>query len=72
MWFTMANEWRFATASAVGFRGDYEARQLRGLVKQSHDADQTRRLLALAMVYDGGSRTEAAEVGGVGVQTIRD
>lgn len=29
------------------------------LAKGSDDADQTRRLLALAAVYDGGSRSEA-------------
>jgi transposase len=29
-------------------------------------------LLALAEIYDGGSRTEAARVGSVGLQTIRD
>ena len=36
------------------------------------DANQTRRLLALAAIYDGGSRTEAAKLGGVGLQTVRD
>src|SRR5204862_4753380 len=34
--------------------------------------NQTRRLLALAAIYDGGSRTEAAKIGGVGLQTVRD
>jgi transposase len=29
-------------------------------------------LLALAAIYDGGSRTEAARIGGVGLQVIRD
>jgi transposase len=29
-------------------------------------------LLALAAIYDGGSRTEAARIGGVGLQTVRD
>ena len=38
----------------------------------SADADQVRRLLALAAIYDGGSRTEAAEVGGVTLQVVRD
>ena len=33
---------------------------------------QTRRLLGLAAIYDGGSRTEAARIGGVGLQTVRD
>ena len=36
------------------------------------DAAQTRRLLALAAIYEGGSRTEAAKIGGVGLQTVRD
>jgi transposase len=58
--------------SAVGLRGDYEAGQLRGLAKRSVDAAQTRRLLALAAIYEGGSRTEAAKIGGVGLQTVRD
>jgi transposase len=59
-------------ASAVGVRGDYEAGRLRELAKRSEDANQTRRLLALAAIYDGGSRTEAAKIGGVGLQTVRD
>src|SRR5258707_3726378 len=63
---------RFAMAAAVRVREDYDAVQLRELAKRSADADQTRRLLALAAVYDGGSRTEAAKIGGVGLQTVRD
>jgi hypothetical protein len=59
-------------AAAVPVRADYEAAQLRALAKQSEDADQTRRLLALAVIYDGGSRREAAKLGGVGLQTVRD
>src|SRR5262249_60038210 len=46
--------------------------ELRRLAKASKDAAQTRRLLALAAVYDGGSRGEAAAIGGGGVQTMRD
>ena len=59
-------------AAAVRLREDYDAAQLRGLAKRSSDAAQTRRLLALAGIYDGGSRTEAAKIGGVGLQTVRD
>src|SRR5258705_12335095 len=59
-------------AAAVRVRGDYEAAQLGRLAKQSEDAAQTRCLLALAAIYDGGSRTEAARIGGVGLQTVRD
>src|ERR1700726_945181 len=59
-------------AAAIGVRGDYDAARLRELAKRSDDANQTRRLLALAAIYDGGSRTEAARIGGVGLQTVRD
>jgi len=59
-------------AAAVRVRGDYEAAQIRVLAKRSKNAAQTRRLLALAAIYDGGSRTEAARIGGVGLQTVRD
>jgi len=33
---------------------------------------QARRLLALAAIYEGASRTEAAKIGGVTLQIIRD
>ena len=59
-------------AAAIGLRGDYTAEDLRRLAKASRDANQTRRLLALAAIYDGGSRTEAAWIGGVGLQVVRD
>ena len=56
----------------VQLREDYDARQLCALAKASRDANQTRRLLALAAIYDGRSRREAAKIGGVGAQTVRD
>jgi len=59
-------------AAAIKLRGDYTADDLRGLALASRDAKQTRRLLALASIYDGGSRTQAARIGGVGLQIIRD
>lgn len=59
-------------AAATGLRSDYEAGGLRRLAKASRDARQTRRLLALAVIYEGGSRTEAARVGGVTLQIVRD
>ena len=40
--------------------------------EQSKDAAFSRRLLALAEIYDAGSRSDAARNGGVGLQTIRD
>ena len=56
----------------IALRPDYDAARLRSLAKASRNAGQSRRLLALAEIYDGGSRTKAAQVGGVGLQTIRD
>jgi transposase len=56
----------------IQLREDYDAPDLRVLAKASRDANQTRRLLALAAIYDGASRREAAKIGGVGVQTVRD
>ncbi len=45
---------------------------LRRLARDSRDGNQVRRLLALAAIYDGGSRTDAARIGGDGLQIIRD
>ncbi len=59
-------------AAAIGLRIDYTADDLRGLAKTSRDAKQTRRLLSLAAIYEGDSRTEAARIGGVGLQVVRD
>src|SRR4051812_34302507 len=56
----------------IALRPDYDAAQLRALAKASRNAGQSRRLLALAEIYDGGSRTKAARIGGVGLQTVRD
>ncbi len=59
-------------ASAVGLRIDFDGAGLRRLARLSGHANQVRRLLALAVIYDGGARQEAARVGGVGMQTVRD
>ena len=45
-------------------RGDYDAARLRGVARRTKSAVQGRRLLALAEIYDFGSRTKAACVGG--------
>lgn len=59
-------------STPVPLRSDFDAPELRRLARISDDADQARRLLALATIYAGGSRTEAAAVGGVGLQIVRD
>ena len=56
----------------VPLRGDYDAATLRRLARRTKDPRQTRRLLALACVYDGKSRSEAARAGGMDRQTLRD
>ena len=59
-------------SAAIGLRDDFEADDLRRLAGKAKDADQARRLLALAAVYDGMDREEAARVGGMDRQTLRD
>jgi transposase len=59
-------------AAAIGLREDFDGLALRGLAKRTRDASQMRRLLALSEIYDGNSRDDAARIGGVGLQTIRD
>jgi putative transposase len=59
-------------ASAVSLRGDYSATELRGLASATKNANQSRRLLSLAAVLDGMNRTEAARIGGMDRQTLRD
>jgi len=59
-------------ASAVVLRDDFHGAGLRRLARLSGDANQVRRLLALAVIYDGGARHAAAEVDCAGLQTVRD
>src|SRR3954468_19489761 len=59
-------------AVPIALRQDFDGPGLRRLAKQSRDAAQARRLLALAEIYDGGSRTDAARIGGVSLQIVRD
>ena len=56
----------------IPLQPDFDAMRLRGLARESKDAKQVRRLLALAAIYDGATRTEAAQIGGVTLQIIRD
>ena len=48
---------------AIPLRADYAAGQLRSVAKTSKNSAQARRLLALAAIYEGASRTEAARIG---------
>jgi transposase len=56
----------------IELRDDYDAAELRRMAKRSRDNRQIRRLLALAAVYDGMCRADAAQIGGMDRQTLRD
>jgi Winged helix-turn helix len=57
---------------AVAVRTDYPAGEVRRLAQRAKDAAQARRLLAIAAVLAGASREEAARIGGMDRQTLRD
>jgi len=53
-------------------RTDHTATELRAISARSDNADQTRRLLAIALVLEGATRAEAARQTGMDRQTLRD
>lgn|SRR5690606_30710636 len=57
---------------SVRLRQDYSSARLRHLASRSKDANQSRRLLSLAAVLDGMNRADAALIGGMDRQTLRD
>ncbi len=59
-------------ARAIALRSDFSAADLRRLARHSRDAAQARRFLALAAIYDGGTRSEASRLGDVTLQIVRD
>lgn len=59
-------------SAAMPLHEDFSADDLRWLARASRDGGQIRRLLALATIYEGSSRMEAARTGAVGLQTVRD
>jgi transposase len=58
--------------TAIAVRTDYSSKELRRLAGRVKNASQARRLLAIAAVFDGASREEAAKIGGMDRQTLRD
>jgi transposase len=56
----------------VPLRTDFDADALRAIARQTKEGPQARRLLALAAIYDGATRTAAARIGGVTGQIVRD
>jgi len=59
-------------SAAICVRDDFEAEELRVLAGRVKDANQVRRLLAIAAVLEGMDREEAARIGGMDRQTLRD
>jgi hypothetical protein len=57
---------------AISLRTDFDAATLRRQARRSREAALARRLLALAAIYDGGTRSEAARLGHVTLQIVRD
>jgi transposase len=62
----------FAMGRAIAVRTDYTSEKLRRLAQRAKNAAQTCRLLAIAAVLDGTSREDAAKIGGMDRQTLRD
>ena len=57
---------------AIAVRQDFTATELRRLATRTKDVAQARRLLAIAAILDGAPRAEAARIGGMDRQTLRD
>jgi len=53
-------------------RTDFSAEELRHEARRVRDANQARRLLALALILEGASRSEAARLSGMDRQTLAD
>jgi transposase len=53
-------------------RTDLPAEELRREARRVRDANQARRLLALALILEGASRSEAARLSGMDRQTLAD
>ena len=57
---------------AIVVRTDYTSGDVRRVAQRVKNAAQARRLLAIAAVLDGSSREQAAKIGSMDRQTLRD
>ena len=57
---------------ATALREDFDSAELRQIARLSKNTTQGQRLLALAVIYDGGTPADAARIGGVGLQVFHD
>jgi len=58
--------------AAVGLRPDWDAKRVRAASREARDANQARRLLAIAAAYEGRDRTVAAKIGAMDPHRLRD
>ena len=58
--------------AVIALREDFDGAGLRRLARATKNAAQSRRLLALAKIYDGGSRSDVARIDGIGLKVIRN
>lgn len=56
----------------IKLRGDFSADDVRAVARRCKDGAQVRRLLTIATILDGRGRSDAALVGGVTRQIVRD
>lgn len=59
-------------STALEVRSDYGAQEVRAAARRCKEGAHVRRLLAIATILEGGSRSDAARIGGVTVQIVRD
>src|SRR3954452_22718083 len=57
--------------ASVGLRPDWDAERVRAAAREARDADQARRLLAIAAAYEGQERAAAAKLGARDPQRLR-
>src|ERR1044071_764101 len=57
---------------AVALRPDWDAKRVRAAAREAKDADQARRMLAIAAAYEGEDRSAAAKIGAMDPQRLRD
>lgn len=60
-----------AMVKTLSIRHDFNGRLSASACQKEPSADWSSRLLDLSMIYEGGSRSQAASIGGVGLQSIR-
>ena len=58
--------------AGLAIRADYEPAELRRLARRTKNRAQALRLVAIALALEGAPRAEAAKIGAMDRQTLRD